>query len=174
VSRHTSNSPNSASQNNTKACAGNTKLTTTRGNVRRRNRTWESELEGLDLEQVLGVRPHPAAAGVRERGRTIGALYGLDPGVAAWQATRASEELGFGKRGGFALARHRSRERAWSGVEQQQMRIWNRRRARRQRELVGTRKSGKKERGLVDLCLWACGTREAGDAATLEASTIWV
>jgi hypothetical protein len=137
VSRHTSNSPNSASQNNTKACAGNTKLTTTRGNVRRRNRTWESELEGLDLEQVLGVRPHPAAAGVRERGRTLGALYGLDPGVAAWQATRASEELGFGKQGGFALARHRSRERACSGVEQQQMRIWNR---RRQRELVGTRK----------------------------------
>jgi len=67
------------------------------------------------------VRPHPAAAGVREaEARCTELIRGWLPGRPRG---RESEELGFGKRGWFALATaHRSREKSleWSGVEQQE------------------------------------------------------
>jgi len=74
-----------------------------RHEVRRRSRTWEPELEGLDPEQHLGVGFHPAARRSNPGGRrTLGRCAGLIRGGAA---TRASGALGFDeKRGGFALA----------------------------------------------------------------------
>jgi hypothetical protein len=66
--------------------------------------------------------PPPLESG-RGWTRARGALYGLDPGVAASQATRASEELGFGE-ARRVCARPQEQSKSlelsgvWSGVEQ--------------------------------------------------------
>lgn len=100
-----------------------------------------------------------------------GTLYGVDPGVVAWQATRAGERGARVWEARLVCARHSPQEQGkepgveWSGAAGGQMGIWNRR--RQQRELVGTRRSGGgKECGLdldgwCDLSVrkvsWGCG-----------------